>query len=65
MNVDTALEIVGLGLVLAKNQTSGPLQQGTLAAETLIQIIQKAVQEYERQTGEPLDPRLIQPEKPV
>jgi hypothetical protein len=65
MNVDTAFEIVELGLMLARNQTSGKVQEGTIAADTLLQIIHKAVQAYEHHTGEPLDSSAIRAERPI
>ena len=62
MNATVALEIIDLALSIAKTQTAGKLQQGAALADTLLQIIQKAVQAYQNQTGQPLDPSLIKAE---
>jgi hypothetical protein len=65
MNTDLAFEIVDLALGIAKQQTGGKLQQDAALADSLLQIIQKAVQAYEAHTGQPLDPNLIPPEAPL
>lgn len=65
MNTDFAFEIVDLALSIAKNQTNGKVQQNTALADMLLQIIQKAVQAYQSQTGQALNPALIQSEDPV
>jgi hypothetical protein len=56
MTITVALAIIELALSLAK---------GNDAAKILIQIIGKAVQAYQDQTGKPLDPSLIKAEEPV
>jgi hypothetical protein len=65
MTPNFAFEIVELALGILKNQTAGKVQQDAALAGALLQIIQKAVQAYEDQTGQPLDPTLIQAENPV
>src|SRR5207253_79741 len=57
MNSDIAFDIVALALSLAKNQP------GAAVADTLLQIIRKAVSAYQQHTGEPLNPSLIQTEE--
>ena len=65
MNTNFAFEIVDLALGIARQQTTGSVQQDATLADALVQIIQKAVQAYQAQTGQALDPNLIQPETPV
>ena len=62
MNPHLAFEIVELAVSLAKTQASGTLQQDATLAGVLLQIVKKAVQAYQDQTGEPLDPTLIKAE---
>lgn len=65
MNEKFALEIVELALGIAKQQTSGKARQDVAFADSLVQIIQKAVDAYEAHTGQALDPALIRPEAPL
>jgi hypothetical protein len=60
MNPDIALLIAQLALSLVPGT-----QPETVVAQTLVKIIQSAKQAYEQQTGQPLDPSLIQPEETI
>jgi hypothetical protein len=57
-NTTAAFEIVELALSLAKGKDAA-------TAQTVVQIIGKAVQACQDQTGEPVDPSLIKAEDPV
>jgi hypothetical protein len=59
MNIDVAIQILELVLSLFKNNDKVAL------AAILVQIVGKAKQAYEDQTGQPLDPSLIKAEAPV
>jgi hypothetical protein len=65
MNTNFAIEIIELALSVMKNQTTGQVQQDAALAAALVSIISKAIQAYEQQTGQPLDPAVIKPEQPM
>ncbi len=44
---------------------TGKVQHDAILADTLLQIIRKAIQGYRDHMGEALDPSLIFPEEPV
>jgi hypothetical protein len=60
MNSNLILQLFEVALGLAQSQLNS-----TDTANTLIGIVQKAVQAYEAQTGQPLDFNLIKPEAPI
>ena len=65
MNTNFAIEIIELALSIVKNQTTGTAQQEASTAAAIVEIIGKAVNAYEQQTGQPLDPALIKAEPPL
>jgi hypothetical protein len=58
MTIDLALEIVELAVSLLKGTEVS-------AADTLLEIAQKADEAYHDEMGKPLDPFLIRPEQAV
>jgi hypothetical protein len=60
MNSNLILQLIEVAIGLAQSQLNP-----TDTANTLLGIIQKAVQAYETHTGRPLDLSLIKPEEPT
>ena len=65
MTIAVIIEIIELALRIAKNMTTGTSQRDVTVAYSLEQIVAKALQAYQDHTGQPLDPALILPEKPL
>ena len=61
MNLDLVLEIAEIALSIANSVMNGS-QTGSARTAALLQILQKGAQAYQQQTGQPLDPALIQAE---
>jgi hypothetical protein len=59
MNTNVAIQLVEIALSLVKDQ------KGAAVADVLVQIIGRAVQAYQQNTGLPLDPMLIKAEEPI
>ena len=59
MNLNVVFEIAEMALSVVKSQTTGKIQEGTALADSLMQIIQKAVHAYRQHTGATPDPALI------
>ena len=64
-NTDLTFEIIDLAISVAQRQIDGYDKGDPFFALTLSQIIQKAAQAYQEQTGRPLDPSLIKAEDPA
>jgi len=54
MTINVIYQLVEVALSLAQSELEGPELE-----RTLLDIIQKGVEAYQEQKGEPLDPRLV------
>jgi hypothetical protein len=51
MNLNLIFEILEIALSVVKSLMAGNVQEGTTAADSLLQIIQKAMDAYQQHTG--------------
>ena len=54
MNLNVVFEIAEMALSIVKSQATGKLQEGTALADSLLQMIQKAIHAYQQHTGKVL-----------
>ena len=62
--INLIISIVQIALQILTSQLGGNNQSANVA-QSLVDIVNKAMQAYQQQTGKPIDPDLIKPYEPI